>query len=161
VHFDAYAKLFSAEALPKKCAIIADGDLKPSDADPTIEGEDDLPDPADLTALESDYVRVFACATTLERAITLRGTLEMLARAADDVGAPTVAARLRDGITALAATQDGSERRRILAPLRESVLSTAKRFGKARFAQIASRHVDVATNIPKYIADAAEWLITP
>lgn len=68
---------------------------------------------------------------------------------------------MRDGIAALAAAQDGSERRRILVPLRDSVLNTAKRFGKARFAQIASRHVDVATNIPKYIADAAEWLTKP
>src|SRR6202000_1604726 len=40
VHFDAYAKLFSKHSLPKKCAVIADGDLKPSDADPSIEGED-------------------------------------------------------------------------------------------------------------------------
>lgn len=161
VHFDAYAKLFSADALPKKCAIVTDGDLKPSDADPNLEGEDDLPAPPDLKRLESEYVRVFACATTLERAITHRGTLEMFARAADDIGAPTVAARLRDGIAALAAAQDANERQKILAPLRESVLNTAKRFGKARFAQIASRHVDAATSIPKYIADAAEWLTAP
>ena len=30
-----------------------------------------------------------------------------------------------------------------------------------RFAQIASRHIDVATVIAKYIADAAEWLMEP
>ena len=159
VHFDAYIKLFSADALPKKCAIVTDGDLKPSDADPNLEGEDDLPTPPDLKALESNYVRVFACATTLERAITLGGTLEMFARAADVIGAPTVAARLRNGIALLANAQDANERREILDPLRDSVLKTAKRFGKARFAQIASCHVDTATNIPKYILDAAEWLI--
>jgi putative ATP-dependent endonuclease of OLD family len=161
VHFDVYAKLFSADALPKKCAIITDGDLKPSDADPAIEGEDDLPAPPDLKALESDCVRVFTCATTLERAVTLGGTLEMLARAADDIGAPTVASTLRDGATALAEEQDADRRRKILTPLRKSVLNTAKRFGKARFAQIASRHVDVATGIPKYIVDAVEWLTEP
>jgi putative ATP-dependent endonuclease of the OLD family len=83
VHFDVYAKLFSADALPKKCAIITDGDLKPSDADPTIEGEDDLPAPPDLSALENAHVRVFACNTTFERAITFEGTLKMFARAAD------------------------------------------------------------------------------
>jgi putative ATP-dependent endonuclease of OLD family len=161
VHFDVYAKLFSADALPKKCAIVTDGDLKPSDADPTIEGEDDLPAPPDLRALESDHVRVFTCKTTLERAVTLEGTLEMLARAADDIGAQTVASRLRDGAAALVDAQDANERREILTPLRKSVLNTAKRFGKARFAQIASRHVDVATSIPKYIAEAAEWLADP
>lgn len=161
VHFDAYAKLFSEDALPKKCAIVTDGDLKPSDAEPGIEGEDDLPPPPDLKALENAYVRVFACATTLERAVTLGGTLEMFARAADDIGAPTVATRLRSGIAALAGVQDPGERREILDPLRDSVLNTAKRFGKARFAQIASRHIEAATVIPKYIVEAAEWLAAP
>jgi putative ATP-dependent endonuclease of OLD family len=158
VHFDVYAKLFSTDSLPKKCAIITDGDLTPSDANPDLEGEDDLPTPPDLSALESDYVRVFACNTTLERAVTLPGTLEMLARAAEEIGAPTVAARLRQGIADLAHETDAKERQRILKPLQASVLNTAKRFGKARFAQIASCHVDAATSIPKYIADAAEWL---
>jgi putative ATP-dependent endonuclease of OLD family len=161
VHFDAYAKLFSENALPKKCAIVTDGDLKPSDADSSIEGEDDLPAPPDLSALENDYVRVFACMTTFERAIIFEGTLEMFARAADDIGAPTVAARLRDGLAALAGVDDADDRQAILAPLRKSVLNTAKRFGKARFAQIASRHINVATSIAKYIADAVEWLMEP
>jgi putative ATP-dependent endonuclease of OLD family len=161
VHFDVYSKLFTDSALPKKCAIVTDGDLRPSDADPTIEGEDDLPAPPDLTSLESDHVRVFACTTTFERAVTIKGTLEMLARAAMDIGAPTIASRLRKGGLALADEEETEERRRILTPLRDSVLNTAKRFGKARFAQIATRHVDVATSIPKYIADAAEWLKEP
>ena len=39
VHFDVYAKLFSLNSLPKKCAIIADGDLKPSDAIPGLDGD--------------------------------------------------------------------------------------------------------------------------
>ena len=39
------------------------------------------------------------------------------------------------------AAQDCQERRQILAPLRDLVLNTAKRFGKARFAQIARRIV--------------------
>lgn len=161
VHFDAYAKLFSADALPKKCAIVTDGDLKPSDADPSLEGEDDLPAPPDLAALENEYVRIFACKTTFERALTIQGTLEMFARAADDIGAPTVAARLRQGLADLASAKTAPERQEILEPLRESVLNTAKRFGKARFAQIASRHVAAAAAIPKYIVDAAEWLVAP
>jgi putative ATP-dependent endonuclease of OLD family len=69
LHFDVYAKLLSAGSLPKKCAIITDGDLKPSDADQSLEGEDDLPAPPDLKTLENDYVRVFTCSTTFERAL--------------------------------------------------------------------------------------------
>lgn len=161
VHFDVYAKLFAAEVLPKKCAIVTDGDLEPSDANPGIEGEDDLPPPPDLAAVENEFVRVFACRTTFERALTFEGTLEMFARAADDIGAPTVAARLREGLAALAGVEDASARREILAPLRKSVLSTARRFGKARFAQIASRHVEEATVIPQYIVDAVVWLAAP
>jgi putative ATP-dependent endonuclease of OLD family len=162
VHFDGYAKLFSADSLPKKCAIITDGDLKPSDANPDTPGEDELPAPADLKALENEYVRVFACKTTLERALTQVGTLAMFAETAEDIGAPTVAKQLRKGMEDLAKNnlQDG-ERQRILTPLREIVLNAAKRHGKARFAQIAARHVDKATSIPKYLSDAADWLIAP
>ena len=46
-------------------------------------------------------------------------------------------------------------------PLRKMVLNTAKRFGKARFAQTAARHADKAEVIPKYLADATEWLRAP
>lgn len=161
VHFDVYAKLFSANVLPKRCAIVSDGDLKPSDADPKIEGEDDLPEPPDLTALEGDFVKVFACATTFERAMTMPTTLDMFASAADDIGAPLVAKKLRAGKKALAGAQTNEQRKAILDPLRISVLATAKRFGKPRFAQIASRHVDKITGIPKYITDAVEWLVAP
>jgi len=42
--------------------------------------------------------------------------------------------------------------------LRKKVLNTAIRFGKARFAQIAARHVEQATSIPNYLANAVEWL---
>ena len=128
VHFDVYAKLFSAASLPKKCAIVADGDLQPSDAEPALPGEDDLLTPPDLALLENDYVRVFACRTTLERALTFEGTLDMFARAADDVGAPRVASHLRKGANDLADdTLDEGQRETILAPLRTMVLNTAKR----------------------------------
>jgi len=162
VHFDVYSRLFSNGALPKKCAIVADGDLEASDASPDLEGEDDLPPPPDLGTLENDHVHAFVCKTTFERAITLKGTLEMFACAADDVGAPIIAKRLREGVEALKdETLDNPAQQRILTPLRKSVLSTAKRFGKARFAQIAARHVDKATSVPKYLADAVEWLMEP
>jgi putative ATP-dependent endonuclease of OLD family len=42
---------------------------------------------------------------------------------------------------------------------RDAVLTAAKRVVKARFAQIVARHVDKATTVPKYIAEAADWLI--
>lgn len=162
VHFDVYAKLFSGQALPKKCAIITDGDLKPSDADPGLEGEDDLPPPPDLEAFQSEFVRVFACKTTFERALVFEGTLEMFALAAEHIGAPIVAKRLRDGAGRLDDDDLGNdEKNEILKPLRKTVLNTAKRFGKARFAQIAARHADKAEVIPKYLADAAEWLRSP
>jgi putative ATP-dependent endonuclease of OLD family len=162
IHFDVYAKLFSGASLPKKCAIVTDGDLRPSDAFPDLKGEDDLPPPPDLKKLGNDYVRVFACPTTFERAVTRAGTLEMFARAAEAVGAPTVAKRLRDGEAKLSDDNlDGKQRAAILKPLRSIVLNTAKRFGKARFAQIAARHVDQATDIPKYLGDAVSWLTQP
>jgi putative ATP-dependent endonuclease of OLD family len=131
----------------------------PDDADPELEGEDELPEPPDLDQLQTDHVHVFKCATTFERAVTIPSTLEMLASAAEDIGAPLVAKKLRKGIKAL--QEDGltvEDRRAILDPLRDSVLNTAIRFGKARFAQVAARHVDKATTLPKYIADALDWL---
>ncbi|MGE0769013.1 MAG: ATP-dependent endonuclease [Hyphomicrobiaceae bacterium] len=158
VHFDAYSKLFTDDGLPKKCAIVADGDLKPSDATDE-EGDDEVAQAPDLSILEGKYVKVFRNATTFERAVTLPGTLPMFVAAAGEIGAKTVAKRLSAGARKLedaALTPD--ERRAILDPLRASVLSTAKRFGKARFAQIAARHADEATTIPKYLRDAVEWL---
>ena len=162
VHFDVYAKLFSAETLPKKCAIITDGDLKPADADSDVEGEDYLPTPPSLKALENEYVRVFTCKTTFERALVSEDTLEMFALAADDIGAPVVARRLRKGAERLANGDiDNNEKTEILTSLRNKILKTAVRFGKARFAQIVARHADQASTIPKYLADAVSWLRTP
>jgi putative ATP-dependent endonuclease of OLD family len=159
VHFDVYAKLFSEDSLPKKCAIVADGDLVPSDADPSIEGEDEIPAPPDLDALKSDKVQVFVCKTTFERALVLEGTIDMLAHAADDIGAPKLAKQLRKAAKELAKNGvDDGKRDEILKPLRDSVLKTAKRFGKARFAQVVARHVDRAISVPKYLSEAAKWL---
>jgi putative ATP-dependent endonuclease of OLD family len=162
IHFDVYAKLFAAGSLPKKCAIVTDGDLQPSDATPGIAGEDDLPGPIELDKLKSEFVGVFKCKTTFERAITLDGTLEMLACSAEEIGAPNVAKRLRKGMVTLASGKlDDSKCAELRKSLRDVVLNTAKRFGKARFAQIASKHVDKATNLPKYLADALNWLTKP
>jgi putative ATP-dependent endonuclease of OLD family len=159
VHFDVYAKLFSEFALPKRCAIVTDADLIPSDATAGVEGEDALLERPDLKKLEGDYVKVFACPTTFERACVYKETLEMFARASDDVGATTIAKRLRAGLKQLGeGNLNEGQQQKILEPLRDAVLNTAKRFGKARFAQIAARHIDQAGVMPKYICDAVDWL---
>src|SRR6266436_5283390 len=101
VHFDVYAKLFTKDALPKQCAIVTDGDLTPDDATEGLEGEDILLERPDLKKLEGDFVKVFSCQTTFERACVFQETLEMFARAADDVGATTVGKRLREGLAKL------------------------------------------------------------
>lgn len=159
VHFDVYAKLFSHNALPKKCAIVTDADFSPDDADESVEGEDELIEHPDLDKLEGDFVKVFSCPTTFERACVYQETLEMFARTADDVGAKIIAKRLREGLAKIEKEKlTGAKREEVLNPLRDAVLNTAKRFGKARFAQIAVRHVGQATIMPKYIYDAAAWL---
>jgi len=159
VHFDVYARLFSEDGLPKKCAIVTDGDLKPSDAVPDLEGEDDLPPPPDLEDLENDWVKVFVCKTTFERALVFPGTLKMFAKAAEEIGAPNVAGRLRAGLKTINDGLDKEDEKELLNTLRSSVLNTAKRFGKARFAQVAARHVDCAEVMPKYLSEAVEWLV--
>jgi putative ATP-dependent endonuclease of OLD family len=153
-HFGAYAKLFGPGGIQKKCAILADGDLAPSDAIPDAPGGEDTPPlPNDLSGLNGQYVRVFQCTTTFERELTMPGTLEMFERAASEIGAPRASTKLqraRTGRGAQAVTLDAAA---------GTVLSTAKRFGKARFAQLASKHIGLATEAPQYLRDALAWLL--
>ncbi len=168
VHFKAYAKLFGKDALSKKCAIVADGDLTPDDADLDAgdgdgDGDKDSPtkiEKSELTALENGHLKVFLCQETFEKAITYGQTLKMLASTADSLGAPNVAKKLRRGHTAWAAAATDEEKSKVIEPLAVAVLNTAKRFGKARFAQVAALHVDKAEDdfLPSYIHDALEWL---
>ena len=159
VHFNVYAKLFSEMALPKKCAIIADGDLKPSDAEDTEDEEDSLPEPPDLDSLANDYVGVFRCSTTFERALTIPGLMLCLSAAAKECGATIVAKKLDNGYRKLKGDSlDENEKKALKNDLRKIVLATAKRVGKARFAQVVSKHMDSAEAIPKYIREAIEWL---
>ncbi|NQT27850.1 AAA family ATPase [candidate division KSB1 bacterium] len=160
VHFDVYAKLFSTQSLPKKCAIIADGDLKPGEDLPEGAAEDELPELPDIDALNSDYVSVFRCSTTFERALTIPETLLMLATAAQECGAPIIAQKLQLGNETI--IRDGFDQNthgELLTNLSTSVLNTAKRFGKARFAQVAAKHVALASGMPKYIRQAIKWLV--
>jgi putative ATP-dependent endonuclease of OLD family len=158
VHFDVYAKLFNELAMPKKCVIIADGDLKPSDSE-NIEGDENSPPIPDIDPLVSDYVGVFRCHTTFEKALTIPGLLSCLSAAAEECGAPNIARALATGHTNITANELGTqERRRLLLELQDKVLSTSKRYGKARFAQIVSKKLNMAEDIPKYIKDAIDWL---
>ncbi|MDY6875903.1 MAG: ATP-dependent endonuclease [Chloroflexota bacterium] len=161
VHFGVYAKLFSSSGVPKKCAIVADGDLQPDDLPPVGPDEDEPPEPPSLAALAGEFVGVFQCQTTFERALTIPGTLRLLAEAARECGAPRVAQKLLEGCEIFNNNGlDACERRQLLNELRTTVLNTAKRFGKARFAQVASKYADLAEDIPAYIRDAVNWLIT-
>lgn len=164
VHFAAFAKLFGPRAMTKRCAIVADGDLKPSDA---LAGEGEevdeeleaIPKP-DLQTLRNEYVEVFLCKTTFERAATHRGTLRMFAAAAQELGAPRNAKRMLEIWEALPPKGELSdEQAELLATARTKVLRTSKAFGKARFAQVASKHVNEATAMPPYIKKAVGWLL--
>lgn len=161
VHFTAYAKMFGGQGITKKCAIIADGDLEPSDSTEKDEGdEDELPelDKPDLTKLKNEHVEVFLCETTFERALGIAGTMEMLSEAAKDLGAPRIAEFLKETHKQSLADEppEGFEERLKVAG--KKVLSTAKRFGKARFAQVASKYTEKASELPEYIREAVEWL---
>jgi putative ATP-dependent endonuclease of OLD family len=145
VHFAAFAKLFSAECLPKKCAIVGDADGDPE----IVPVGDDVAAPANLALLQGPYVRVFVGQTTFERELTLPENLDMLAHAAGDLGA----VQLRGDLD----MQDlmGGPVPEIL---KAKVLRTAKRFGKGRFAQVTARHASLAGELPQYVIDAVDWL---
>ena len=145
VHFGPFSRLFSDACLPKRCAIVADADL---DVEDLSDGDDPVENP-NLALLEGPYVRAFVGATTFEREITLDANLSMLAAAAGALGAPRVKSDLE--------LQDllGGP---VPEVLKDKVLRTAKRFGKARFAQVAARHVDQAGTLPAYVTDAIAWL---
>lgn len=164
VHFEAYAKLFCPDGLRKKCAIVTDGDLTPSDATAGPDGEADQDQPpamrADaLSRFENDYLRVFTCDTTFERTLVMPGLLEMLEGACGEIGAPRIGRRLAEARYAVEAIYGEEESAEPLSGLDVAVLNTAKRFGKARFAQIASKHCATARHIPAYIRAAVEWLV--
>jgi len=159
VHFGVYAKLFGADRIRKRCAILGDGDMKPSDAADSDLPENETCDVTDLGSLENDFVKVFQCPTTFERAITVPGLLLMLAAAAKDCNVTSVEALLKDADGNFKAGKIAAEKKeQVLDGLRKKVLSTAKRVGKARFAQVAANHIEVAEEVPAYIKDALTWL---
>ena len=158
-HFSSYAKLFGPGGIQKKCAILTDGDLLPSDADPDSPAEQDEVSPAlsrqELNALRGPYVEVFTCETTFERELTLHGTLAMLEAGTREIGAPRLANTLRQLQEQITAGEQPD-----LTQAKDRVLRTAKRFGKARYAQVISKHATSARAVPDYLRNALEWLNT-
>ena len=105
-----------------------------------------------LHDLENNFMKVFLCHTTFEHEITDNCNILMLAETARELGANKVSENLESLI-------HNEHDITTLNKVRDLVLATAKRFGKARFAQVASRHVGLAQTVPKYIKDAIEWLL--
>ena len=156
VHFEIYSKLFRAGSLEKRCAIVADADLTPSDAGDGFDPELDAPD---LVALENDFVKVFLGATTFERELVSVATLPMLIETVNALGAPQIHQTLTQGLEQLLSGElNGDDEVQLRVSLAGAVLNTAKRFGKARFAQVAARYAGTVTELPAYIQDAYEWL---
>jgi putative ATP-dependent endonuclease of OLD family len=159
VHFSIYGRLFGPEGLQKQCAIIADGDLVPSDADRETHPEgEDVPPPADaFEDINTEHVKTFRCQTTFERALVVEGTLEMLIAAGHEFGAKKLVAALEDAKASI--SKEAAIRQQAFADASYLVLKTAKRVGKARFAQIVSKYANLATALPAYINDAVTWLL--
>ena len=155
VHFDVYAKLFGPNAMHKRCAIVADGDLKPSDATVPTDGSE-LPTfhRPDLDALKNPFLNVFLCKTTFERAIALPANLGMFAETCRELGATKTERKLTALQKELAHTIDKKKD----SEARDLVLAAAKSAGKARFAQVATRHISLASQVPPYIKNAIDWL---
>ena len=152
VHFGAFARLFRDDCLPKRCAIVADADLEPGGGADGAQAGDDEPQKPVLAALAGPHVQAFLGATTFEREITIEGNLSMLGNAARELGAVRAAGALELANIIGGPTDDA---------LKDQVLRTARRFGKARFAQVAARHVAEAQSLPAYIRNAVDWLLAP
>jgi len=157
-HFQIYAKLFGPDVLRKKCAIITDGDLAISDCEPGT-CEDDAIEVDDFEFGSNEYMQVFKCPVTFERAITIDGTLPVILKTLQECDYPRAIEAFELGIIALESEKEVGKIQDILKPLRAKTLASAKRCGKSRFAQIASKHADVATAIPSYITSAIEWIL--
>ena len=157
-HFGVYMKLFGYDELQKKCAVVGDADLDPKDTEPS--DDDDLPEAGrpDLNQWENEYVKGFLGRSTLEMELASVENTEMFALALKDLDANTAAAKLRSLASEIEISDSSRARMAARKKLRKKVLNAAKRFGKARFAQVASKHANVATFLPNYIVEAAEWL---
>jgi putative ATP-dependent endonuclease of OLD family len=157
-HFKTYAKLFASNVLRKKCAIITDGDLVIEDC-PEGTLEDDAIDVDDEEYGKNETLQVYKCPVTFERAMTVKGTLSMFLEALRECDYPQAVNAFEQGIDKLKRKTEKEMVQKTLAPLREKTLASAKRCGKSRFAQIASKYADQASALPTYIREAIEWIM--
>ncbi len=160
VHFEEYAGLFGENAIRKRCAIVADGDAVPSDGSADVM-DNDLPDHEIRTysGVENAFVKSFVCNTTLERELALPGNLDLFSEVSEELGAPKIAKKLRAWKKQIDTEEDPEKKYEILIEAGGKILNTAKRFGKARFAQIASRKISDSAELPEYISAAVKWLV--
>ena len=101
----------------------------------------------------------FEGATTFERELVSLGRLPMLVETVRALGAPQILAQMEQGFATLAlGGLSPADETALRIELGRITLNTAKRFGKARFAQIAARYAHLATDLPAYIEEAYEWL---
>jgi putative ATP-dependent endonuclease of OLD family len=156
-HFKVYSKLFGPNAIRKKCVIISDGDQEPVDVSEDLE-EDEAIAPFSVDVIENEFVQVYECSVTFERALVNPGTVPMLLAAAKECGYEEAIATLETAVMTIA-SGDQDTIRGTLPEIRDLSLAMAKRCGKGRFAQIASKHANEATALPAYIADAVKWLL--
>lgn len=153
-HFRVYAQLFRTGILKKRCAIIADCDDSSGEL-----AQDDVHIIRKLTTHENTFLRTFGCATTFEHALTIPGLLGPLIETAKELGEAKLQKALEKAAKRTFEANDKLPTD--LLPLREDVLSAAKAAGKARFAQVMSKHLENATAVPKYISAAVDWLNAP
>lgn len=180
-HFAAYARLFGAGGIQKRCAIVTDGDeapaIAPAPAVPAANpdnavaqvgvaaaddagGADEVDDLTafvrqDLNAVRGANVEVFTSRTTFEREITLFGNLEMIEDTLREVGS----SRRANAVRALRALDPAApDRDARLAAVQTQVLNAAEELGKGRFGQVLSKHAEKATALPDYIQRALAWL---
>ena len=157
VHFSCYMRLFGPDAIRKKCAVVTDGDPRPSDSG--NDGDSEEQDEVlflrvdQLQKFENDFVRVFPGQTTFERDVADVANLRMFAEAARNLGA----SRTADSLMKIYKRRDnlGNGEKE---EARDTVLRIALRFGKARFAQVCARYAKYAEMVPNYIIDSVKWL---
>jgi putative ATP-dependent endonuclease of OLD family len=141
-HFALLSRLFGSTALRVKCHIVTDGDLQ----NKRVWLRAREPDRGDRHGAETEGdALMYACATTLEMALTQPKNREWIRLALVDIGAVQIA----DAVYSDLASSDPA----VLQRAQLAVVRTARRLGKGRFAQSLVRHLNEVVVLPQYIAD--------
>lgn len=156
-HFQSYVKLFSDESLPKKCAVIMDGDRCLEEI-PTDVSEDSIFESEKSSRFASEYVKAFACHSTFERAIVSPDSLVMLIETLAEFDATDAVQDVKSAKEQIDASNH-SNVELILRPIRGEIFSQAKKRGKPYFCQVAAKHTCSLPVLPSYIKQALDWLL--